>query len=98
MDPLPPNNLNNHNTRLTTAHVRAHETVTRDIMRQCVEEGCGVELWGRSCSGASEHGTRSLSWASGSRSFCGVFFFFFFSLLGIHCKTLYVNRRNLVGP
>ena len=28
----------------------------------------------------------------------GVFFLGDFSFLGIHCKTLYVNRRNLVGP
>ena len=28
----------------------------------------------------------------------GTFFFCSESLLGIHCKTLYVNRRNLVGP
>ena len=27
-----------------------------------------------------------------------ILFSFFFCSLGIHCKTLYVNRRDLVGP
>ena len=30
--------------------------------------------------------------------FLGVFFLGVCSFLGIHCKTLYVNRRDLVGP